>query len=136
MPAAIALTTTGQIEIVSAYSTRQEEITAFDSGTTPDPWIVIGGFVVSLDVPSAKIQAIGLVTAAGLILRVRVFDVTARAPVAGMLTSISGTAEIRAEGTAGVLLAGHQYQFQAACTKVGAPAEDEFAILRSCQLVP
>ncbi len=82
----LALTTEGQVEIISAYAAAQKTIDAVVS--TPG-WEAVGAFFMPVSSP-AKLEVIGLVSGAGLVLRARLYDVTADAAVSGSVASIAG----------------------------------------------
>lgn len=73
----IGLTTENQVEVISAYTATNQQLRSV--ATTPG-WYVVGSFYLPISSP-ARLEAIGLVSAAGITLRVRLFDLVACAPV-------------------------------------------------------
>lgn len=90
-------------------------------------WFILGEYQVPKSTP-VKLFAVLLNSASGLTLRVRLWDVTARAELANSIAS-SSTSPQYAEGGSVDLVGGQRYQIQAECT--GAEGDDKFGTILS-----
>lgn len=105
----IATTTGARVEVISAYAATNQTVDAVDEVSA---WNVIGSFYLPLTT-SARVELVGLVSGAPLVLSMRLFDLTAAAPVSGTTVAVDGTAEERAVSGTVQLQGGRIYQFQA-----------------------
>lgn len=90
-------------------------------------WHVLGEYPVPKTTP-AKLFAVLVASASGLTVRVRLWDVTAKAELANAIASTSLLPEY-AQGGEVDLVGGQRYQIQAECT--GAAGDDKFATILS-----
>ena len=77
-------------------------------------WYVIGSFY-ALEAASVDLEMLGCVSDPGLTMNGRMYDVTAKAVVAGSAVAITAQVDGRAVSSAFSLVVGHQYQMQAEC---------------------
>lgn len=125
----IGLTTDNLVEIISAYSATSQQIPAVASAPA---WFVLGSFSMPAGAP-AKLDVIGVVSAAGLVLHVRLFDLTDAEPVGGTDVEIdSQTVESRVTSGVVQLPGGHVYQVQAEVIGTADPAH--FGVVRCATL--
>jgi hypothetical protein len=125
MAKGFGLTQTPEIEVLAAYAAPQGEIPAVEESPG---WYVVGAFRLELTT-TLRVELIGCVSAEGLTMRARLFDLTAVAPVASMQASLSALTD-EAAYSARVELTGNRiYQIQVEVT--GAVGADKFGVLRS-----
>jgi hypothetical protein len=119
----IGLTSKPGIEVLSAYSTSQDDI---ESVAATPGWQVVGAFYLpsALDV---HLEMHGSVSAGGLTMRAQFFDLLLNAPVAGAYAIITSTTDIRALSGLVTLLGNRSYQIQVEVTG----ATGQFGSLRS-----
>lgn len=123
----IATTDGAHVEIISSYAATNQSIVADPAPT----WTTIGAFWLPVDC-TAKIEAIGHVSLAGVALKVRLYDVAEDEAVSGTETAdIDGIVDERQLSGAVLLTGKTLYQFQALVTGDAA----ESGIVRSAQLV-
>lgn len=118
------LTTADSFQVVSAYASARTQIPGF---TASPGWNVVGAFFMPLD-GTARIDALGSVSASGLTLRVRLFDLTTLTIVPGEVT-ITSQIVTRALGPKSDLTGQHLYQIQAEC--VGGAGSSNFATIET-----
>jgi len=123
-----ALTTTPQIDILSAYSAPQGPLAAV--AATPG-WHVVGAFFLHA-AADLKLELVGLVSHASLTMRARLFDLTTNEPVSGIQPTISGatkTTDQRVLSNSAPLNGNRAYQIQVEVT--GNVGSAYFGVLRS-----
>lgn len=118
-----ALTTVPGLQILSTYSAPQDDI---ESVAATPGWEVVGAFYLPI-AAALRIELVGMLSAAGLTMRARVFDVTAAAPITTSYASISATTEARAVSGVLQLAGAHIYQLQVEVTG----ATGQFGVVRS-----
>lgn len=112
MPTSISTTNATNVEVISAYAASNQQLPA---EPTAPAWIIIGGFYMPVTA-DVKIEAVGSIADGALTLAVRLFDVTAAAPVSGSLTeNIDSAVDERVLSGAFELAGGRVYQMQAQC---------------------
>lgn len=121
------LTSVSSSEVVSAYAAGPRAVPVIQGGSI---WVVIGEFFLPLSA-SARLEAIGCVSQAGLTANVRLFDMTTKAPIDSAAT-LTSTAPVRALSATMALTGGRTYQIQAQC--VGAVDEANFALIQTAAL--
>jgi hypothetical protein len=87
---------------------------AIEAKAATPAWYVIGSFYAA-NAETANLEILGCVTDGGLSLNARLFDVTAKAVVAGSSATITALIDGRAVSSSFSLIAGHLYQMQAEC---------------------
>ena len=99
-------------------------------------WVVIAEFDLDTLPASALLDGILLVSQVALTGRLRLYDVTGAAAVAGStLSTVSLTGErLTSADLAGVLVLGRRYQIQAECT--GGAAPTDWVVVRYATLLP
>lgn len=115
------------IEVLSTYTATEQAIPAV--GGTPG-WYVVGAFRMRASF-EIILQGVLCVSHASLTIRARLFDVTAREPVAIQLATQSTVDEYVQSG-ATVLVGLHVYQMQVEVT--GNSGEDYFGSMKSLSL--
>ena len=123
----IALTDGQSVEVISSFSAPTKNIAA----VLAEPgWYVIGAFRVPVEA-KGRLEVVGILSAAGLTMRVRLYDLTAVAVVGGSLVELAGfTADTWAASGTFIVPGGHVYQVQAEV--IG--ASTGFGTLKSAQL--
>lgn len=122
------LTQPASLEIVLATTSGQRTLQAV--AATPG-WYVVDEFPLARSV-SAGLDVLGLVSAAGLTMRVRLFDVTTASVVGGVGVTITATAATRAQSARAALTGGRVYQLQAEVT--GGTGDGNFGVLQQAAL--
>lgn len=125
MPQGAALTTVDSASVVSAYSSPLTQVPAVEA--TPG-WQVLGAFYLPLPT-TARLDALMVVSASGLTVRARLFDLDANAVVSGSTTQSTSTTPERTLSGIVALTGQHNYQIQAEC--VGDVGFDKFAVVLS-----
>lgn len=122
----LALTQEQIIEILSVYGTAPFEIEAV--ATTPG-WTVIGAFTMPATT-DLRIQALGSVSDASLVLRVRLYCITPGGVgvVSGSTVQLNSVTDIDAFSGVFSLPGGRAYQFQAEVT--GGAGSGLFGVVR------
>lgn len=110
------------VEVVAAWTVPPSVITAVASGTG---WMSLGQYYLPKSV-TAKLDMVGQVSAAGLTLTARLWDVTDKLPVNGAISTTS-LAPVRVLGDQVNLTGGRTYQVQVQC--VGAAGDDKFGVI-------
>lgn len=123
----LGLSNNSGVQIVAAYSTGKEVVQAV--AESPG-WHVLGGFHLTKSV-TCRLEALGQVSAEGLTLRVRLWDMTALEPV-GSPVQIVSLAPVRRLGGQVSLTGGRHYQVQAEC--VGGGTEADFGVVPAVTL--
>lgn len=109
----IGLTGNMTVEVISAYSASSQVLPSV--AVTPG-WYAIGAFFMSATA-DARLSLIGGVSAVGLLMRARLFDVTTGALVSGATTAdIDSTVDERAVSPEFPLTGGRVYQIQVEVT--------------------
>lgn len=127
-----ALTEKVETEIVSAYAAGAGEVPAVAAAPG---WFVRGSFYLPKSLAKTQLEAIGCVSATGLVGTVRLYDPTTGvdAPVSGSDVSLTGTSLARALSGTFELTGNRTYlvlvQF------VGAVGDDKFGTLGTASLV-
>ncbi len=125
MPQTIAVTESPMVEIISAFAVANQLIEA----VAEEPgWYVLGAFFMPLT-SQARLEAIGLVSEAGITMRARLFDLTEIAPVSGTVVVIEETVDTRKRSGSVELHGGRIYQMQ--CEVIG---DEGFGVLRNLML--
>jgi hypothetical protein len=125
----IGLGTSTVVEIISVYAASNQVVPAV---ADPPAWRVVGAFYMPATAP-VKLEVIGAVTVAGIEMTMRIFDVTAAAPVSGSTTPvIDGIVDERQISGAFELPGGKIYQMQA---QVIGPDPDTKGFIRSATLI-
>jgi hypothetical protein len=125
----IGLTMTDQIEIISAYTATNQTIAA----VAAEPgWLVVGAFNLPIG-SAARLQIIGEVSDPSLVMNVRLFDMTAVAPVSGSNASLATTVDSTATSGVITLMGGREYQIQAEV--VGNAGAAYFGSMKSATLI-
>jgi hypothetical protein len=119
------LTSRPGIEILSAYSAAHDDVPSV--AATPG-WFVIGTFYLPTTVV-LRLELIGLVSEAGLVMHGRFFDLTAMAPVASSDASITAVVDTRALGPLVELVGQRNYQIQVEVT--GGGSGEQIGTVRS-----
>lgn len=127
--AGIGLTASTQVEIIAAYSASHREILAV--AATPG-WYVVGAFQMTATA-KARLELIGSVSDASLVLRARLFDVALGEPVSGSTAQLSTVVDSRALSGMFSLAGPKLYQIQAEVT--GGSGDDKFGVMKSASLV-
>lgn len=119
-------TTASVVEVISAYSAANQMIPAV---TATPGWFVIGSFFMPKSAP-VKLELIGVVSAGGLVMRARLFDLSTATPVSGTTTPniTSIVPDERQVSGAVDLTGGRSYQIQVEV--IGAVA-DSFGVVRN-----
>jgi len=126
----IGVTGGAQVEIISAWTMSNEIVLA----VAADPgWYVKGSFKPNVSTDEARLQLIGSVSDASLTLKVRIFDITAGAPVDGTLIQLSSLVDVEAVSAVFPLVGGRTYQVQAEV--VGNAGDAYFGVMRSATLI-
>ena|ERR1700733_14377209 len=125
----IGLTTTPSVEIISTYTATNQRVPAV---AVAPGWYVVGAEYLASSADGARLQMIGAVSDPSLTLSVRLFDVTAGAPVSGALASVSALADARAISGPFSVIATHLYQFQ--MQVVGGAGDAFFGVMNSASL--
>lgn len=121
MPEGFGLTKATSLEIITAYGVKQVTIPAV---TSSPGWHVIGEFFMP-KTASARLDVLGLVSASGLTLNARLFDMTTQQPLA----LVSTTSQTLARKLSGkhTITGQRSYQLQVEC--VGATGDNKFAVV-------
>jgi hypothetical protein len=122
--AAIEEVTTAQV--IAAWIVAQRTVSASNSGS----WVSLGDFQVPAEAEDVCIEAIHMVSAAGLSSELRIRDNQTGAFLPGTV-STSLTRE-KTRGLAFVLAGGRSYQLQARC--VGSPGAGRFSLICSATI--
>jgi hypothetical protein len=122
MPSGYGLTEATSFEVVSAYASARTRIQAV--AASPG-WHVAGAFFLPLS-GSARLDVLGSVSAAGLTMNVRLFDLVTNQPVPG-LVSITSLGTTRQLGPLSQLTGQRAYQIQAEV--IGGTTTDKFGTL-------
>lgn len=122
----IALTNTPQIEVVSPYSTSNQQVPAVNADSA---WLVVGSFYIPITM-LARLEAIGLVVAPATRMSIRLFDMGGAEPVQGTVFNIDTSVDSRGVSGRVELRGGRIYQFQAQVLGL-----DGFGLLKSACLV-
>lgn len=129
MPQGAALTGASSTEVVSAYAAPSMVIPSVLA--TPG-WYVVGEFFLPLSA-DARLDVIGHVSENGNELHVRLFDMTALAPVSGSQVTITEEASTRR--LSGVLSLTGQRRYQVQAESINAEVgEDEFSVVLTASL--
>lgn len=126
----LALTPEQIIEILSVYATANIEI---DAVAASPGWNVIGAFTMPATFP-VLVDALGAVSDASLVLRVRLYDITPGSvgAVSGSVAQLNSTTDVQVFSGLITLTGGHVYQFQAEVT--GAAGDGFFGAVRRATL--
>jgi hypothetical protein len=124
----IALTTSPQVEIISAYATTNQTLPAVSASPG---WYVLGAFFMPVT-HDVRLETIGVVSHAGLTLRVRLFDLTEAKPISGTLVELTELVDTRRRSGLVNLKGNRAYQVQAECIG-GGPSG--FAVVKTATLV-
>jgi len=126
----IGLTTSTQVEVISAYTATNQTISA----VAAEPgWYVIGAFFLSIDVEDAQLEAIGAVSDPSLVMNVRLFDMTDGEPVSGAQVSLSSMLDTRVLSGLFSLSGQRTYQMQA--ETIGGSGGTLFGTLKAATLL-
>ena len=127
MSQTVGLTEDPQLEIVSAYAAGSEQIPAVAVGPG---WYVVGAFRVTSSYAEARLEAVGVVAEAGLVMRVRLFDLETNQSVPTSVVSIVSTLDEAVVSAAFDVFADRVYQVQ--CEVVG---PSSFGVFKTATLV-
>lgn len=119
-----ALETSTSLEIIAAYASPKR--TVQHSG-----WEVIGGFFLPKSTP-ARLEALGLVSRAGLTLNVRLYDLTAKTVVSGASLNITSTTLARV--LSGIVSLTGQRNFQLQAQLASGSGELDFGLIETATI--
>ena len=105
----IALTQTPQIEVISAVSAANQSVPSVNGASG---WFVVGSLYIPVTA-AARLEVVGIVSGAGLVMNARLFDMSLAAPVGGTDVNIDALIDQRVASGRVELQGGHIYQFQA-----------------------
>lgn len=126
MPLGFLVTTTSTTEIVAAPSFGMELVQAV--AATPG-WQAVGDFYLPTSADDVSLDVTVLCSKAGLLARVRLYDMTALAEVSGSVVSTTAIVGTRLLSGLVNLTGGRRYQMQCECT--GSTDADAFATVLS-----
>lgn len=115
-----------KFEVVAAW---QVPYSVVASAASP-PWVCLGQYYLPATV-LAKLDVVGMVSASGLTLSVRLWDTTTNQPVNGAVSTTS-QAPVRMLGTQVELIGGRIYQVHARC--VGTAGDTRFGIVSTATI--
>jgi hypothetical protein len=115
-------------EILRTYSAAHATVPA-DSA---EAWYVIGAFFLPKAAPATRLDAMVCVSSADAQARVRLFDLTAKAPVVGSVAISRNTVSERIRSGILALAGSRSYQIQARCLGVADP--DSFAVIKTATI--
>ena len=127
MPSGMALEDADTVEVIAAYSAPK---TVIPSVATTPGWVVVGEFPLPKSV-SARLDANILVSAPGLTLRVRLYDMEDGA-VSGATAQTTAQTSTRVLSGIVALQGGRSYQIQAECT--GGTGDSNFGVVSSATI--
>jgi hypothetical protein len=111
----VALGTGTVVEIVSAYSATAQSI---ESAENAPAWQTIGAFYMPADA-AVKLEAIGAVSAGGLVMSARLLDVSTGLPVSGSTTADNSSLTVARQISGAFTLPGRKvYEIQSQCVGV------------------
>jgi hypothetical protein len=107
-----ALSSSPELEVLSAYSAPQDEIPAV--AASPG-WHVVGAFFLE-GAATLKLELIGSVSDSALAMRARLFDLATNQPVSGILPTIVSETDVRVLSAAVELAGNRTFQIQVEVT--------------------
>lgn len=121
-------TSVNSAQVVLASTSGQRTIPA---ETASPGWHVVDEFPLVRTV-SARLDLLGQVSASGLTMRARLFDLTTRQVVPSLYATITATEETRAKSGQRTLTGGHIYQVQIEVT--GGTGDNKFGLVQQAAL--
>jgi hypothetical protein len=129
MPQGFALEEASKLEVITAFAAAQQSIPAVEEAPG---WYVVGSFWLPKSC-QARLDVAGSVSAEGLALTLRLFDVAEAAAVSGSTASTQAITPSTRFLSGKLDLPGQRmYQIQAQC--VGAVGDDKFGIVNTASL--
>lgn len=116
------------LEVVAAWTAPQTVVTAVAAAPG---WVSIGEYFLPKPVESAFLELVGLVSANGLTLHLRLWDTASGTPVNGAVSTTSRS-PARVVGERVSLQGARTYQVQAQC--VGAAGDDKFGVVQTATI--
>lgn len=124
----IALTTGKTVEVISAYAAPATPINAV---VESPGWNVVGAFRVPVSA-KGRLEIVGIVSDADLVMTARLYDLTAVEVVGGSIAQVDGeTTDTFARSGVFEFIGGHVYQVQA---EVVGDVSDGYGVLKSAQV--
>lgn len=116
------------LEVVAAWTVPKTVVTAVAAAPG---WVNLGEYFLPKPVDSAFVELVGLVSANGLTLHLRLWDTVSGVPVNGAVSTTSRS-PARVVGERISLPGNRTYQVQAQC--VGAVGDDKFGVVQTATI--